>query len=141
MKMVKTVEKLVNGQKLKPKRVPVLLRIFITLFFMGIVFLFAAIITYVFKQMNAAPPSSYAECIKAKGSTLQKTYPGVCVSKVGDRFIQPLSQIEQELLEAPITGDPVGQFCGGIMGKACPQGYTCKYDGNYPDAGGKCIKE
>lgn len=33
------------------------------------------------------------------------------------------------------------QFCGGIAGKPCPTGYECKLDGNYPDAGGKCIKQ
>jgi len=31
------------------------------------------------------------------------------------------------------------QFCGGIAGKVCPTGYTCKYDGTYPDAGGTCV--
>ncbi|MBI2330173.1 hypothetical protein HYU94_02190 [Candidatus Daviesbacteria bacterium] len=31
------------------------------------------------------------------------------------------------------------QFCGGFAGKECPEGYTCKLDGNYPDAGGKCV--
>ncbi|MFH0773614.1 MAG: hypothetical protein V1922_04870 [bacterium] len=31
-------------------------------------------------------------------------------------------------------------FCGGIGGKMCPGGYSCKYDGTYPDAGGTCIK-
>ena len=30
-------------------------------------------------------------------------------------------------------------FCGGITGTACPNGYSCQLDGNYPDAGGKCI--
>lgn len=34
-----------------------------------------------------------------------------------------------------------GQFCGGIAGVACPQGYKCQLDGNYPDAGGKCVKK
>lgn len=29
--------------------------------------------------------------------------------------------------------------CGGIAGTQCPQGYTCRRDGNYPDAGGTCI--
>lgn len=33
-----------------------------------------------------------------------------------------------------------GEFCGGFAGKDCLQGYICKLDGNYPDAGGKCIK-
>jgi hypothetical protein len=35
----------------------------------------------------------------------------------------------------------VGQFCGGIAGKACPTGYNCAYDGDYPDSGGICVKK
>lgn len=33
-----------------------------------------------------------------------------------------------------------GQFCGGMVGAKCPAGYRCQLDGNYPDAGGVCIK-
>ena len=32
------------------------------------------------------------------------------------------------------------QFCGGIAAFSCPAGWQCKLDGNYPDAGGKCVK-
>lgn len=32
-----------------------------------------------------------------------------------------------------------GQFCGGVANISCPVKYTCKLDGNYPDAGGKCV--
>lgn len=32
-----------------------------------------------------------------------------------------------------------GEFCGGIAGILCPDGYSCKYDGDYPDAGGVCV--
>lgn len=39
----------------------------------------------------------------------------------------------------PITPTS-GAFCGGITGQACPAGTYCEYDGNYPDAGGICIK-
>ena len=40
-----------------------------------------------------------------------------------------------------ITQQPVeGKFCGGIAGIQCPTGYTCQLTGNYPDAGGKCVK-
>ncbi len=34
-----------------------------------------------------------------------------------------------------------GKFCGGIAGIACPTDYNCSLDGNYPDAGGKCVKK
>jgi len=37
-----------------------------------------------------------------------------------------------------------GRFCGGIAANLpqnqCPEGYTCKLDGDYPDASGKCVK-
>lgn len=32
-----------------------------------------------------------------------------------------------------------GEYCGGIKGLGCPQGYVCKLDGAYPDAPGKCV--
>ena len=35
---------------------------------------------------------------------------------------------------------PTSQFCGGIQGIMCSEGYSCKLDGNYPDAGGTCVK-
>lgn len=39
------------------------------------------------------------------------------------------------------TIDPiVGQFCGGIAGTACPDGYKCKLQESYPDASGVCTK-
>jgi hypothetical protein len=40
----------------------------------------------------------------------------------------------------PNIGAGENGFCGGIAGIRCASGLTCKYDGTYPDAGGKCIK-
>lgn len=31
--------------------------------------------------------------------------------------------------------------CGGIAGKICPAGYTCKGMAQYPDAQGYCVKD
>jgi hypothetical protein len=31
-------------------------------------------------------------------------------------------------------------FCGGIAGIQCCSSYMCQKSGNYPDAGGKCVK-
>ncbi len=33
-----------------------------------------------------------------------------------------------------------GKFCGGIAGIKCSDGYECKLQGSYPDAGGTCTK-
>ncbi len=33
-----------------------------------------------------------------------------------------------------------GEFCGGIAGFMCEDGLHCQYEGNYPDAGGVCVK-
>lgn len=32
-----------------------------------------------------------------------------------------------------------GEFCGGFVGKICPPGYECQYEGRFPDAGGRCV--
>ncbi|MEK7611682.1 MAG: hypothetical protein AAB486_04930 [Patescibacteria group bacterium] len=32
-----------------------------------------------------------------------------------------------------------GDFCGGIAGIPCAEGYKCQLEGSYPDAGGKCV--
>lgn len=57
-----------------------------------------------------------------------------------DEFYQVLSTFK-----FTNEGDTVeGRFCGGIAANLpqnqCPEGYTCKLDGDYPDAGGKCVK-
>lgn len=52
-----------------------------------------------------------------------------------------LAVVVISLVQSPYiktTGEP--KFCGGIAGITCPGGFTCKLDGNYPDAGGICIR-
>jgi hypothetical protein len=39
-----------------------------------------------------------------------------------------------------IQSEETGALCGGIAGRLCADGYYCKYDGTYPDAGGTCLK-
>lgn len=34
----------------------------------------------------------------------------------------------------------IWKFCGGIAAFPCASGYSCKFDGTYPDAGGHCVK-
>ncbi|PIY65129.1 hypothetical protein COY91_03625 [Candidatus Shapirobacteria bacterium CG_4_10_14_0_8_um_filter_39_15] len=45
-----------------------------------------------------------------------------------------------EVTSTPTPSNPEGKFCGGFAGVACPAGYNCQLDGNYPDASGKCVK-
>lgn len=50
---------------------------------------------------------------------------------------------EQDLPKSNQKAD--GKFCGGIAGNLpefqCPPGYYCKLEGDYPDAGGVCVKQ
>ena len=107
-------------------------------------FTVAATITYIGKIFEKNPIASYEGCVQDSGSVIQETYPAVCVTSDGQRYIQPLSEEEQKLLDAPSDRDDdtdaQGKFCGGIAGFPCPDGYTCKLEGNYPDAGGVCQK-
>ncbi|EKD24411.1 MAG: hypothetical protein ACD_81C00027G0002 [uncultured bacterium] len=53
-------------------------------------------------------------------------------NKIGDPCYRP----------APVCKPKINiaqAFCGGIQGKICPTGTTCKLDGSYPDAGGVCV--
>ena len=117
-------------------------RLLITLMLMMGVFTVAATITYIGKVFENNPIDSYEECVKAFQSKVQESYPTVCVTRNGQKFVQTLSEEEQKLLEAPSDkdADSEGKFCGGIAGLPCPGGYRCKLDGNYPDAGGVCQK-
>lgn len=57
-------------------------------------------------------------------------------------YFVPKQMSKQKPAPTPtVTISPLGKFCGGIAAIQCPAGYTCKLDGNYPDAGGRCIKE
>lgn len=58
--------------------------------------------------------------------------------KTNQTFSQCDTQLK-EVFSAEVTVG--GGFCGGIAGIQCPAGEKCKLDGNYPDAGGKCVPE
>lgn len=58
------------------------------------------------------------------------------------KFCSPEEQQEPNCLKFKNAIDnSQGAFCGGIAAIACEKGYECKLDGEYPDAGGICIKE
>ena len=143
--MVKSVVKVDLNRKSTPKKISFFTRFIVTLLLMVGVFVTAGAITYMGRYFFEPEPGNFEECVNMKRSRIQESYPATCISKGGQKFIQPLSPEEQKLLEGPSDEisktETEGQFCGGIMGRACPDGYTCKYDGTYPDASGVCIKK
>lgn len=48
-------------------------------------------------------PQNYEECLKSPGSILQLSFPAVCVTKSGAKFIQPLTNEEQQNLTPPTS--------------------------------------
>lgn len=120
-------EKKIPVKSIKPKKVSFAVQLAITLFLLAILFGSTLFVAYKigFKEN---PPTNFDECKIAKGSIIQESYPEVCVSKSGQRFTQEIPEDEPK-------------FCGGIANISCPEGFICKLDGNYPDAGGVCLKE
>lgn len=70
----------------------------------GVALLLLAVIgaaAYLFFQNQgnlSSQPTTYEECETAKGSVIQESYPATCVTKDGERFIQPISQDDQQRL-------------------------------------------
>jgi hypothetical protein len=42
------------------------------------------------RQPTPAPVTTYEECLTAKGSVIQESYPATCITQDKQRFIQPL---------------------------------------------------
>lgn len=57
-----------------------------------------------------------------------------------DKFAYEEIEAYSQPEETPVPPKTEEQLCGGFVGFKCPEGYTCKLDGNYPDASGKCVK-
>ena len=41
----------------------------------------------------------------------------------------------------PLVDVKENEFCGGIAWLQCEEGFSCKLTGDFPDAGGSCVKE
>ncbi len=63
---------------------------------------------------------------------MQSRYPLIIIPLV---FISILTFLLFPRLASP----KLPSICGGIANIQCPAGYTCRLDGNYPDAGGVCV--
>ncbi|MSU74725.1 hypothetical protein EXS57_03020, partial [Candidatus Kaiserbacteria bacterium] len=55
-------------------------------------------------------------------------------------YVGPMTRGKLKALYGCSTSPRTGEFCGGIRGLLCAAEYSCKLDGQYPDAGGTCVK-
>lgn len=113
-----------------------LMRLVVTFLLLISVFGISIAISVYTKKLNTPPPKNFVECSQRTDSKIEESYPPVCVARNGDQFIKELSPDENPLpTQKP---EKIKRICGGIAGLACPDGYTCVLDGNYPDAAGNC---
>lgn len=76
---------------------------------------------FAYQEYTRAPEvTSYEACLKAKGSTLQESYPATCVTRDGKRFTQPIDPTDTN----PIYFDPLScntdaDCTVGIQSDAC----------------------
>jgi len=59
------------------------------------------IVAYLAWNYYQPTPADYQECLSARGSVLQESYPATCVTTKGDRFVQPLTDEEKKNLLPP----------------------------------------
>lgn len=64
-----------------------------------------------YNYFNTPNVTDYDECVKAKGSVIQKSYPATCVTKNGQRFVQTLTDEEKKQIQSPsLTPNPIANW-------------------------------
>lgn len=59
---------------------------------------------FAYQKFFAAPAvNSFEECVKANGSQQLLIYPGICETRGGKRFTQPITEEEQQNLVPPTS--------------------------------------
>lgn len=104
--MVKIDDNLQWGKKVVVQKQTLFTRFLITLFLMLGLFVLAAVITYLptlFRRPTIV--KDYYWCLKNGGGVDSNTYPEVCTSKEGEKFLKPTSVQEEKLLESPMEKD------------------------------------
>lgn len=89
-------------------------------------------------------PYYQSEIVSCKmGQTCPKAgwYWGKSITQLINYSLKNTSKVESVNVDENNGSATEGKFCGGFAGVACPEGFFCKLDGKYPDAGGTCIKK
>lgn len=69
----------------------------------------------------------------------KETFSNRCMAKCEGAVVITDGACPEDDEDETEDGGSSGDFCGGIAGIQCKEGYICKLEGNYPDAGGKCV--
>ncbi len=81
------------------------------------------------KFLNQSPflsqISSYTECLAAKGSIVQESYPATCVTAFGRRFTQSVSSTTPESVVPTFDSTTECQLCSGAWDPSCPGNQSC----------------
>lgn len=91
-------------------------------------------------------PESKAEELMA---TIAHPGKNLFIEIAAETSVEEFNQILKTFMFLDSTGidqnSVEGRFCGGIAANLpenqCPSGYKCQLEGDYPDAGGRCVRE
>lgn len=97
-------------------------------------------INYFYQDYLNEKVNSFEECIKVKGAVVEYSYPEVCVTPSGDRFVQELTDKEGVGLVPPkdektnnivkcggwdSSGEIICQCQGALIRPVCPPNTVC----------------
>lgn len=80
--------------------------------------------------------SSYDDCVKAKSSLIQESYPTICVTAAGQRFIQPIPTDSVSCGGWDTSGEIVCECSGKLVKPSCSPNGVC--DGQTYLCEGQC---
>lgn len=90
------------------------------------------------KGEGGGDSANYIEALCVKTKSVDYTiYASEDISKYSTKILDTF-KFTTDITPSP-TPSSNGKFCGGIAAIKCPDGYSCKLDGSYPDSGGACV--
>jgi len=105
--------------------------------------LLTVILFFIQYQINQQNPSTYEECITAKKSILQGSYPPACITQDGERFVPPVTANDKQAVCEQNGGVWLETYseCEGIDPLTCEQAggvfdecaSNCRHDPAYPN--------
>ena len=100
--------------------------------------IFLLYFTYLFFTSDA--PTNYEQCVNSQNSKVLKSYPGVCVSESGERFVEEIDESAGEYESVCLVNGGTWQRefneCEYISQETCEEA-----DGKFNECGSACRHE